>query len=166
VWQSASGQENWVLKELGSGLKVNFPVEPVYELRGDEKAATYRAKTDKNLFLIVVQYGVLPNYAEFVRLSKNEQQKGIEIFLDNAIKGLLTSSGNSNTPFRSSFLGNHPGRETHCSLINPHTGNSTTAYVRMVYAFNKIFLFQCMYLKDAEECKVEKEIFFNSISTD
>jgi hypothetical protein len=159
---STFSQTDWIKKDLGSKVQVKFPNTPTYKLNG--KAGTYTAKTKNNLFIVIVQYDVIPNYSDFLKFSDSQKAKMIDIFLDNAVKGMLTYSGNDNVPFNSIQIGNYKGRETSYNAINPATGENTKYFCKLISAFNKVFTFQCMYLGEDIDCENEKNIFLNSIT--
>ena len=158
----AFGQTNWVKKDLGNNIYANFPTSPTYKLVN--KAGTYSSKTDSCIFIAIIQYDVIPNYPEFVKLPADNQKKLIEILLDNTINGMFIQSANEGTPFQKISVGKYSGRQASFSAINPITGNNTTKYVKLFYALAKIYAFQCFAIKDNVTCIAEKNSFFKSIS--
>jgi len=156
-------QSDAIVKQLGSGITVRFPNNPTYQEK--DKAGVYITATENNMFTVIVKYDVLPYYSEFLKLSEKDQEKGIDVFLDNAIKGILKASGNENSPHNKIQVGNHKGRETSYAAINPITGEIAMHYVKMLYCYNKLYLFQCMQLEDNSTSVSERKIFLNSIST-
>jgi len=160
---SAFSQTDWVKKDLGSKVQVKFPNTPTYKLNG--KAGTYTAKTKNNLFIVIVQYDVIPYYSDFLKFSNLQKAKMIDIFLDNAVKGMLTYSGNDEVPFTSIKIGNYAGRETSYNAINPVTGENTKYFCKLISVFNKLVTLQCIYLREDQECETEKNVFLNSITS-
>lgn len=155
-------QSNWITKEIGSKISAKFPSSPTYRLVN--KAGTYTCKTENNLLAVIVQYDALPNYSDFVKLSAEEQDKLVEVFLDNTIKGLLKASGSDDTSFTNIQVGEYKGREVSYKSINPVTGDRTMKFCKLLYAFNRVYMFQCMYLNDQGKGKKEKDSFLNSIT--
>lgn len=154
-------QDNWVVKDLGSGISVRFPNVPTYKLKGN--AGVYTSGTSNCLCMAVVQYDALPNYSDFLKLPQKKQDELIEIFLDNAINGALKQSGNQGEPFTIIKIGSHSGRETVCNGINPANGEQTKKFTKILYAFDKLYFFQCMYLKDDVTSLIEKNKYLKSI---
>lgn len=154
-------QSSWVTKQLGNNLSVKFPTSPQYKLV--DKTGTYVSKTSNNLFFASVSYDVIPNYSEFVKLPQQQQQDLIEVFLKNTMNGILLQSGISGTTYKSFKVGNLKGLESAYSSINPASGEPVMKYCKIVYAFNKLFMFQTMNLDDLESDSNERNIFFNSI---
>ena len=156
-------QSNWVPQEVGNGISVKLPDKPIYKLQG--KAGIYTASTSNNFFMVIVQYDVIPNYSDFVMLSTEKQEELIQVFLDNTIKGVLKSAGYEQLPFQQLSLGSYQGRQTNYPSINPSTGLPTVKFCNLYYASNKVYMFQCMYLKDAGTSSPEKDQFLNSLKT-
>ena len=158
----AFGQNDWIKKEIGNNVFVSFPNSPTFKFTN--KAGTYTSKTDNCIFVAIAQQDPFPNYSDFVKLPVENQKKLIEMFLDNAIKGMLTQSANDGTPFKNITIGKYPGREASYSAINPVTGNRTTKYVRLFYALNVVYAFQSFSTQDGKSCTDEKNTFLNSIT--
>lgn len=162
VYACAFGQGDWIKKEVGNKVYVSFPTSPTFKFTN--KAGTYTSKTANCIFIAIVQHDPFPNYADFVKLPVENQKKLIELFLDNAIKGMLIQSANEGTPFKNINIGKYSGREASFSSINPVTGNRTTKYVRLFYALNVVYAFQSFATEDGKSCVDEKNTFLNSIT--
>ena len=67
-------QSNWVQKEVGNNIYIKFPKNPVYKLT--EKARTYTAITENNIFMVLVQNAGIPNYGDF----ENQPQEQKDAF--------------------------------------------------------------------------------------
>lgn len=158
----AFGQNDWVKKEIGNKVFVSFPNSPTFKFTN--KAGTYTSKTENCIFIAIAQQDPFPNYADFVKLPADNQKKLIELFLDNAIKGMLIQSANEGTPYKNIIIGKYSGREASFSAINPVTGNRTTKCVRLFYALNVVYAFQSFATQDGKSCTDEKNTFLNSIT--
>lgn len=157
-------QSDWISKSVGSGITISFPNQPTYKLAG--KAGTYTSKTTSSIIILIVQYDVLPHYSEFVKLPKTQQEQLIEVFLDNTIKGVITAgTGSNDIPYKSVNIGRYKGRETTFRTVNPANGEDINTYYKLLYAFNKVYLLQCMSLSESPVSISERKKFFNSIST-
>lgn len=163
VQLNALSQNDWVTKDLGSGISVKFPSDPVYKLT--DKTGGYTSKTTKNLFIALVQYDALPHYTEFLKLPDEQKERLINIFLDNTVKGIVMVDGVDNVPSIALKLGNFPGRQFECDGINPVTGNSTKKFYKLFLVFNKAYVFQCMCSATANDCIKEKNNYLNSITS-
>lgn len=158
----AFGQIDWVKKEVGNKVYVSFPSSPTFKFVN--KAGTYTAKNDDCIFIAIAQQDAMPNYNEFVKLSAENQKKTLELYLDNAIKGMLIQSANEGTPFKKITIGKYSGREVSYSAMNPTTGNRTTKYVKLFFALNVVYAFQSFATQDGSSCVTEKDTFLNSIT--
>lgn len=154
-------QSSWETKQLGNNLSVKFPTSPQYKLV--DKTGTYISKTSQSLFLVAVQYDVLPYYTEFLKIPKNQQQELIGAFLNNAMKGILLQAGDEYAKSHSIQIGSYEGRESSFKTINPINGEEEVKFCKIVYAFNKLYIFQVMNLLEPEGNSNERNIFFNSI---
>lgn len=155
---TAFGQTDWVKKEIGNKIYVSFPTSSKFDFVN--KTGVYTSKTDNCIFMALAQQGVIPDYNEFVKLSAANQNEVIELFLDNAIKGMLIQSENEGTPFKNIKIGKYSGREVSYSALNPVTGYRTTKYVQLFFALNYLYAFQTFATKDGVSCINEKIFFF------
>jgi hypothetical protein len=150
---ASNSQSSWVTKELGNNIIISFPNLPTYKLVN--KTGIYASKTANTLSFALVQYDVIPNYSEFLKLSSTEQDRLIEVFLDNALEGVLAQSGSGDASNFHIRLDKYKGRETSFHSINPATGELISKHCKILYAYNKLFMFQSMYLSESLQSQEE-----------
>lgn len=156
-------QSNWVQKEVGNNIYIKFPKNPVYKLT--EKARTYTAITENNIFMVLVQNAGIPNYGDFENQPEEQKNALINMLLENYIIGFLKATGNENRTSTDIQIGDYRGKEISFSSISPSTGNRTMNYCKFMFALNKVYTFQCKNLKDEVYSQKEKDIFLNSVTT-
>jgi len=160
----------WMEKEVGNNIYVQFPSNPEYKIsKGVPGAysymASYTAKTENCLFMVLILNDVMPNYPEFMRLSKDRQQLAENKLLDGFMEGKLSITDNTPNNNKHIKLGVYNGRECSYSAIMPATGERCKRFSKVFLIKNKSFQFECWFLKNAPDdaASKEKDIFFNSL---
>ena len=128
-------QESWIDKEVGSNIFVKFPTLPVYKLQ--EKSAFYTSKTENCLFMVMIQFSVVPYFSEFVKLPLTQRVMIINHLLDNYIKG-RNLMANKELATKEIKLGSFIGREITYSAVNPATGEVGQRFSKTFVVNDKI----------------------------
>ena len=153
-------------KEVVNGIFVTFPT--TVEYRGNTQSTTYIGKTENCLFMSLVLRNAIPNYAQYVQAKKKwtkaEIKKVEDAFLDNAVKGKLYYLGSKGT-ITEIKIGEFRGRKIEYSAVNPVNGERGKRFSIMLLVRDNLVTFECMYLKETESAKTEKDKFLNSIKT-
>lgn len=155
------------IKEIENGIFVTFPTTVEYQ--ASTQATTYVGKTDNCLFMTMVLRNQIPNYPKYVQAKKKwtstEIKKVEDSFLDNAVKGKLDYTGNKGTVSEIK-IGEFSGRRIEYSAVNPASGERGKRFTIMLLVRDKLVSFECWYLKETENAKIEKDKFLNSIKSE
>lgn len=163
IYQSGFTQDKWVSKDLDSIITIQLPENTVYSVK--DELGTYTSTTSSCIFFTTVQCSTNPNYAEFIKLPQEKQDDLIEELLDKTMNGAVMRSGNENIPSGKIHVGKYSGREAAWNTQNPVKGGSSYKFTQILYTPNKLYYFQCMYLKGDAKSQTEKNRYFESIKT-
>ena len=159
---------SWVNKEIGNGISVSFPDNPIYET--SQSISYYAAKSSNCAFMVLINQNLIPQnfYNELVRTesewTEEARKKVAYSFLDSFVNGKLNVSG-SNTIISNVKMGQFYGKTVEYSDVIPSTGEVGKRFT-IILAFlkyNKIISFECWYMKNSTTSNEEKTKFFNSI---
>lgn len=164
----AAQSSSWVNKEIGNGISVSFPDNPIYQTT--QSNSLYTATNSNCLFMALINRNVIPqNYEKFVQAeskwTEEERKKVAYSFLDNYVKGKTSGSG-SNAITSNVKMGQFYGKKVEYSAVNPATGEVGKRFsiVLALLKYNKIISFECWYLNNSTRANDEKTKFFNSIN--
>ena len=156
--------QTWQQKNVGNNVFVSFPSEVKYEMKSSngKNVGQYATKTNNCLFMVLVLYDMIPDYPNFVNLTKSDKYNLITILLDNFCKGKLMYS-NSHSEVVKTTINNYQARQLSYTATNPATGELGKRFSKSFVVANKLFAVECWYLNDNQNSRNEKLKFYNSI---
>ncbi len=138
----------WIEKEVGNNIYVKFPSNPEYKINSGiagkcSYIASYMAKSENCMFIIIIMGDVIPDYPVFLGLSNVNKKKLEDKFLDEYVVGKLSITDNTSDNSKHIKLDEYNGRECTYSAINPAIGERCKRFSKTFLIKNKTYSFEC-----------------------